>query len=86
MSVGNLDRVEAVRILKEIIASTCCDSNFVALMRPNAYNLLSKGYQIHIKTTIDVNQKDKVDSILEKNGLVLKEDRETLIIYKPVGK
>jgi hypothetical protein len=79
-----LDRLEAIRVLKELIASTGCDSNFVALMPPNAHNFLSKGYQIHIKMMTNTTQREIIDSILKKNGLALKDKGETLVIYKPI--
>ncbi len=81
-----LDRAEAIRVLKEIIVCTNCYSPFVALMPPNARNLLSKGYQIHIKTQLDKSQRDMLEDILKKNKLALEEDKETLIIYKPIQK
>ena len=71
-------------VLKEIIAGTNCDSSFVALMLPNTHTLLSKGYQIHIRTQLDSSQKQLLESILTKNCLTLKESEETLIIYRPI--
>lgn len=79
-----LDRAEAIEVLKEIISSTNCDSSFVALMLPNAHNVLSKGYQIYIKTQLDTSQRKLLVNILEKNGLTSKYDAETLVIYKPI--
>ena len=78
-----MDRAEAMTVLKEILASTDCDSSFVALMPPNSYNLLSKGYQIHIKTRLDTLQNELLESILRRHGLSLRKDKEILIIYRP---
>ena len=79
-----LDRAEAIRVVKDIIACTNCYSPFVALMPPNAHNLLSKGYQIHIKAQLNTSQMDVLEGIIKKNVLALKEEAELLIIYKPI--
>ncbi len=79
-----LKRENAVSILKELLEFAHCDSDFIALMAPDAKSTLTKGYQIQIKTSIDAGQREIIASILRREGLVLKEDNETLLIYRPV--
>ncbi len=81
-----MNRDEAMQVLKELISSTDCDSHFIALMPPNAYNILSKGYQIHIKTGFNDDERCVIDELLKKNGYALKEQGDTLVIYKPLKK
>jgi len=82
-----LDRKEAVMILREIY-ETCenLDETWVALMPPNADDIISDGYQLHIRTPKmqDFDRKC-VEDILHKHGLKLKEITDTAIIYRPIS-
>jgi len=85
ISIGvSLDREKAMVVLKEMIASiNCCQSDYVALMPPNAGCILSKGYQIHIKTNISDSEREIIEELLKKNGLSLSQSESKLIIYRP---
>jgi hypothetical protein len=78
-----MKREEAVTCLKEITA-------FCTNMSPNAVTLtdstqssLSVGYQVKIKTVLDVETKQQVQEIAKKYNLALKESEEEIIIYRP---
>lgn len=61
-----------------------CDGNWIALMPPNSSNLLSTGYQVHLKFPLDEAALECISKILEKTGLSMinKKERELLIIYR----
>lgn len=82
-----MKREEAVNVLKEIIEKCrMCDGNWLALMPPNSHNLLSKGYQIHLKFPVSKTAIACVSAILEKYKLAMlnKEGQELIIIYRPI--
>ena len=71
-------------VLKEIFEKcTLFDGQYIALMPSNAANLLSHGYQVHMKVPFDDKTKTCMQEILQKYGLVLKEEKELAIIYRP---
>jgi hypothetical protein len=78
-----LDRVEAVSVLREIISKCNLIVNFVNLVPPRADDVVSKGYQIHIKPSIDTCDREVVLRIIVEHQLALQEDDEKIIIYKP---
>lgn len=81
-----LKREEAVSVLKEIIDKCqMCDGTWVALMPPNSRNMLSQGYQVHMKFPLDETALACISRILEKNKLAMinKNNNELLIIYRP---
>jgi hypothetical protein len=81
-----LDRKEAVTVLREIYESCeSIDETWVAIMSPDSDEVISKGYQLHIRTS-KMQDLDKkcVENILHKHGLKLKEITDTAIIYRPI--
>lgn len=62
-----------------------CDGNWIALMPPNAHNLLSTGYQIHMKFPVDEEAIACISAILKKYRLAMlnKKGEESIIIYRP---
>jgi hypothetical protein len=81
-----LKRDEAILILNEIFGRcTSIDGRYLALMPPNASNLLSAGYQIVIKTDLDEETRSCMQDILIKNRLSIKvREQDEFIIYRPV--
>jgi hypothetical protein len=60
----------------------------VILMPPDADDVLSKGYQLHIRSTsISKEDIDCIRPIVEARNLALSDESENhlLIIYKPVA-
>ncbi len=81
-----MNREEAVLVLKELFDKcTFYDGNWLALMPPNSADLLSHGYQVHIRLPLDSNMKACMHEVLKKYRLDMKckEDRDVTIIYKP---
>lgn len=77
-------RDEAVACLREIDASyKGIFSNAVSLVKSKADSLISTGYELHIKTALDVETKIQLKSIAQKKGLELIEEKGEVIIYKP---
>lgn len=74
-------------VLKQILeAAKCVSSDYIALMPPNTDNTLSKGYQIHIKTNLAMCNRASVEEVAKKYQLILRQEGELLVIYKPLGK
>ena len=78
-----MDRVEAISVLREITSKCNLIVNFVNLVPPRDADVLSKGYQIHIKPSIDTCDREVVLRIIVEHQLALKEVDENIIIYKP---
>jgi len=81
-----LNRGEAIKVLKEIFEKcTICDGNWLSIMPPGASNILSRGYQLHLKFPLDEESKKCMKEILEKYDLALmyKKEQELIIIYRP---
>jgi hypothetical protein len=81
-----LNRKEAVQVLKEMFEEcTLFDGTYIALMPPNSANLLSHGYQVHIKVPIDNRTQQCMQKIAEKNKctLIIKNKEDVAIIYRP---
>jgi hypothetical protein len=79
-----LDRADAIKILKEM-TSECSDDwvTSIVIVPPNkANNTLSVGYQIHIKGSSYHQFKD-LEAKIKLHKLAVKEEKETIIIYKP---
>ncbi len=79
-------REEAVSVLREIIDKCqMCDGNWVALMPPNSHNLLSVGYQVHLKIPLDQQAINCIEKVLKEYDLRMmnKREQELLIIYRP---
>lgn len=82
-----MNRAEAVRLLREILAS--CDGLSEAslvLIPPKGNDVLSQGYQIHIKSWSSlVPIRSCMAPLVERQGLAVLEgqDEDLLIIYKP---
>jgi hypothetical protein len=72
-----LDRLQAMALLKELVAKDLVDSSYVniSIRKPNHY-------QIQIRSD---NNKKEIEKHAFKNGLTVEEDKEQkyLTIYKP---
>ncbi len=77
-----LKREEAIAILKELFEKcTFLDGRYLALLPPNATTLMSKGYQILIKTPLDEETRICMQDILMKHHLTIKiTEPDTFII------
>ena len=81
-----LKREEAILVLKELFEKcTLLDGRYLALMPPHATTLMSKGYQILIKTPLDEETRNCMQDVLMKNHLTIKiTEPDTFVIYRPV--
>lgn len=79
-----LNRKEVVSLLLEIL-SACGDlgEQAVILMPPYADDVLSHGYQLHIKPNIDPERLACVEPIVQKRGLAIETKKGLTIIYNP---
>jgi hypothetical protein len=75
-----LNRDEAVKLFKEITCACRLGISSVSLISPDQ-NL--DGYELHIKSFLDRVDRIKIQNILERYQLVWKEEKDTIIIYKP---
>ena len=81
-------RDEAVNLLKE--ASDTCPSlgkYGVALMPPDADDVLSHGFQIHVIGIADEATVVCLQALLDRKNLRLKllQERNILVIYRPIA-
>jgi hypothetical protein len=83
-----LKREEAILVLKDLFEKcTNLDGHYLELIPPNASTMLSSGYQIQIKATLDEETRTCMQDVLMKNHLTIKvTDSDSFIIYKPTGK
>jgi hypothetical protein len=80
-----LKREEAILVLKELFEKcTNLDGHYLELLPPNASTILSGGYQIQIKATLDEETRTCMQDILMKNHLTIKVEKEdSFTIYRP---
>jgi len=84
-----LNRDEAVSLLKELIFA--CDGigeEGVMLMPPNSGDVLSHGYQLHIKESLWNEYSDCIEPLVKKHELALahEHEKQLLVVYKPMEK
>ena len=79
-----LIRVEAVKILKEILVSCSnMEGKSVKIMPPGADSVTSKGYQIHIQNLGDGSGNSCIHRIAKKHDLSIRDEGTFFVIYKP---
>ena len=83
--VNVLNREEATHVLKEIITGCNLSADAVMLMPPNSDSVLSKGYQLHIKSSTQPNDLLCIKTIIETHRLAIttEPDNEIIVIYRP---
>jgi hypothetical protein len=80
-----MDKREAADLLIELLDTFgSLQGNSFALMPPNADSVLSKGYQIHIKRTLDESTLLAVRKIVLDRGLAISEENNLTVIFKPI--
>ena len=81
-----LKREEAISVLKELFEKcTFLDGHYLSLLPEGYEGLISKGYQILIKTPLDEETRICMQDILIKYQLTIKIIEEgTFVIYRPV--
>jgi hypothetical protein len=84
-----LNRKEAVDLISAI-HSKCMplDMVHIMLMPPDADDVLSRGYQLHIKATLSDGNLECIKPLLEKNKLAFanEPEKQLLVIYRPLKK
>jgi hypothetical protein len=78
-------REEAVSLLREV--SDKCASlgpHGIMLMPSNADDMLAKGYQLHIKANLDEESISCINPLVEQRGLKIKQEKDLLVIYRPI--
>ena len=82
--ICTMKRHEAVTCLKEI-TSTCTNMSpdSITLFNSRPDDPDSTGYQVHIKTVLDNETKQRLQNIAEKHSLALKEEKGKVVIYQP---
>ncbi len=84
-----MNRQEAISLLKEV--QQACDhfgENGVMLMPPDADDVLSHGYQLHIKAPLGNEHLECIKPIAQKHKLNMNYEptKELLVIYRPMEK
>ncbi len=81
----SLKREEAISVIKELFEKcTFLDGHYLALMEAGYAGLMTKGYQILIKTPIDEQTRNCMQDILMKYKLTIKvQEEDAFIIYRP---
>jgi hypothetical protein len=71
-----LDRLQAMALLKELVSNNLVDPSYVSIGKRSPTN-----YQIQIKC----NNKEEIEAYAKKHGLTIEEDKEKryLFIFKP---
>jgi hypothetical protein len=84
-----LNRAEATSLLKEVY-QVCggLGEQGVILMPPDADDVLSHGYQLHIKANLGNEHLECVKPLVQKYELNMnyEPEKQLLIIYKPMEK
>jgi hypothetical protein len=78
-----MNRVEAVALYKEII-TLCQDlaATAVSLVESKPDDPTIEGYQIRINATLDTESAKQIKIIARKYKLILKEEKDEIIIFK----
>jgi hypothetical protein len=84
-----LNRQEAVSLLKEVYQA--CDSfgeQGVMLMPPDSDDVLSHGYQLHIKAPLGNEHLECIKPIAQKYGLNMTYEpvKQLLVVCRPIEK
>jgi hypothetical protein len=84
-----LNRQEAINLLKEV--QQTCDifgEQGVMLMPPDSDDVLSHGYQLHIKAPLGNEHLECIKPIVQKYNLNMNYEpaKELLVIYRPMEK
>ncbi len=84
-----MNREEAINLLKVVYQA--CDTfgeQGVMLMPPDADDVLSHGYQLHIKAPLGNDHLECIKPIVEKNSLAMAYEpaKQLLVIYRPMKK
>lgn len=81
-----MNREEATSLLKEIAEKCNILADAIMLMPPNADDVLSHGYQLHIKSITRDQDADCMKPIVESHNLAManEEKRDLLVIYRPM--
>jgi hypothetical protein len=85
----HMNRAEATSLLKEIYwVCGGLGEKAVMLMPPDADNVLSQGYQLHIKAYLGNEHLDCVKPLVQKYKLNMnyEPEHELLVIYRPIEK
>lgn len=79
-----MNRDEVITLLKKICSSCKTISpDSIVLTIPNPNNKISTGYRVRIKS-VDQENKNQIRCIIDDYGLSFFEDKEEIVIYKPV--
>ena len=82
-----LNRTEATALIREII-ETCAplDADGFMLMPPNADDVRSQGYQVHIKSSSHQETIPCIKPLVERLNLKLVDEpeKDLIIIYRPL--
>lgn len=86
MVVAFMNRHEVAVLFKELFDSCPnLEGKSFALMPPNSDDVLSKDYQIHIKSEIDESTLLCIRRIVKAHGtLAVNEQKKLLVIYEPI--
>ncbi len=84
-----MNRDEATNLLKEVY-KTCSnfDEQGVMLMPPDVDDILSHGYQLHIKAPLGNEHLNCMKYFVQKHNLAMAYEpaKELLVIYRPMEK
>jgi hypothetical protein len=80
---ADLDREEAIKLFKEIIAECKINIASVSLVHSRKDNALSDGFQLHIKSILNGYDRELIQRIMDKHQLAWKQIDNTVVIYKP---
>jgi hypothetical protein len=76
-----MQRREAVRLFREICK--CIPESFVSSISLIPNNRLSEDFQLQINVFLEVQSLKSIQSLVEKQGLILKKDKGALLISGP---
>jgi hypothetical protein len=80
-----LKREEAILVLKELFEKcTDMDGRYMSLVPPTSVLPIAHGYQIHIKTGLDIITEKCMQDVIDSHNLAMQafKNEELIIIFK----
>lgn len=81
-----MDRKRVEELLKDILDNCpVLNNSAISVMPPDSSSVVSKGYQIHIKDpALNEEALCCLRGIAEKHNTAIRQEKQQLIIYKPL--
>ncbi len=78
-----MNRQEVTGVFKDIIIACSGLIPSIVIIQPNSHNVLSNGYQIHVRTRASGFDTSCVEDVCDRNNLAFEQANGLIVIYKP---